>query len=62
MHNGQPIDPHLHIFATRLAYRLAGIVMPCLRPEELHLLTTEYYSAIVEDLQKFEQERKARHA
>jgi hypothetical protein len=55
MHAGQPIDPALHIFATRLAYRLAGIVMPCLREDELHLLITEYYKAIVADTQEFQE-------
>jgi hypothetical protein len=62
MHNGQPIEPALHIFATRLAYRLAGIVQPCLRPEELHLLITEYYTAIVQDTQQFQEERRVRRA
>jgi hypothetical protein len=62
MHEGQPVDPYRHIFATRLAYRLAGIVIPCLRPDEIHLLTTEYYRAIVQDMQKFAEETEARRA
>jgi hypothetical protein len=62
MHAGQPIDPALHIFASRLAYRLAGIVMPCLREDELHLLVTEYYKAIVADTQQFQKEKSIRRA
>jgi hypothetical protein len=61
MHPRQPIDPSLHIFATRLAYRLAGIVQPCLVAEELQMLIAEYYRAIVEDMQHYEQ-RKAKRA
>jgi hypothetical protein len=59
MHQG-PIEPSLHIFSMRLAFRLAGIVEPCLRPEELHALITEYYQAIVQDMQQFEQEKRKR--
>ena len=62
MHQGQPKEPTLHLFATRLACRLTGIVQPCLRPEELHTLITEYYTAIVQDMLQFEQERKVRRA
>jgi len=62
MHDGQPIEPALHIFAMRLAYRLAGIVMPCLREDELHALITEYYKAIIADTQQFQEERRKRRA
>jgi hypothetical protein len=62
MHEGQPIEPALQIFATRLAYRLAGIVVPCLRQEEFHALITAYYKAIAQDTQQFQEEKRKRRA
>jgi hypothetical protein len=57
---GQPVEPQLAIFATRLSYRLAAIVLPCLREEEFQVLVAEYYQAIVEDTQQFQEQRRKR--
>ena len=54
MHEGQPIDPRLHIFAMRLSYRLVGIIQATLRPEEIHSAATEFYRAIVADTRDYE--------
>ena len=43
MHEGQPIEPAMHIFAMRLSYRLVGIIQATLRPEEIHAAATEFY-------------------
>jgi hypothetical protein len=54
MHQGQPIEPRLHIFAMRLSYRLVGIIEAAIRPEEIHAAATEFYRAIVDDLRDYE--------
>lgn len=58
MHDGQPIPPALHIFAIRLAYKLVGIIEPCLRPEMLHDAATAFYDAIVRDMREYEEKKK----
>ena len=55
MHEGQPIDPRLHVFAMRLSYRLVGIIQATLRPEEIHSAATEFYRAIIDDTKEYEQ-------
>ncbi len=61
MHEGQPIEPALHIFAMRLSYRLVGIVQATLRPEEIHAAATEFYRAIVDDTRDYEQKKGQGH-
>jgi hypothetical protein len=36
MRDAQPIDPATHRYCARLACRLVGIILPALRPEEIH--------------------------
>lgn len=58
MHESQVIiDPRAHIFAMRLSYQLVGIVLPCVRPEDIHDLAREYYQAIVRSIQDYEHKR-----
>jgi hypothetical protein len=57
IHEGQPIDPVMHIFCMRLAFRLAEIIQAVIRPEEIHDVVGEYYKAIREDLQRYEESR-----
>ena len=50
MHTGQPVDPKTHIRAVRLAWKLIGVVQPCLRHEELTDVADEFYREILADL------------
>ena len=52
-------QPAHHIFATRLAWQLVGIVQACLE-DEMQLLATEYYRAIIQDLRDYEAKRAGR--
>jgi len=62
MHDGQPIDPATHIYCARLAYRLVGIILPALRPEEIHAAAAEFYKAILDEHHRYETQSQARHA
>jgi len=60
--DAQPIDPATHIYCARLAYRLVGIILPALRPEEIHDAAAEFYKAILDEHQHHEAGRQAKHA
>lgn len=62
MQDAQPIDPATHIYCARLAYRLVGIILPALRPEEIHDAAAEFYKAILDEHRHHETQRQARHA
>ena len=55
MHQGQPIDPRLHVFAMRLSYRLVGIIQAtCVRKKSTRQPPSST-RAIVADTQEYEQ-------
>ncbi len=56
--NGQPCEPAVHVFAMRLAYRLVGLIEPCLRPEEVGEAARVVYAAIRQDLAALEESRR----
>jgi hypothetical protein len=58
MHEGQPVEPRVHVFAMRLSYRLVGIIQATLRPEEIHTAATEFYRAIIDDFRDYEQKNR----
>jgi len=62
MQDAQPIDPATHVYFARLAYRLVGIILPALRPEEVHDAAAEFYKAILDEHRHHETQRKAGRA
>jgi hypothetical protein len=54
---GQPCEPAEHVFCMRLAYHLVGIIQPVLRPEEIAEAAREFYAAIRQDLDEYEQSK-----
>jgi len=62
MQDAQPIDPATHVYFARLAYRLVGIILPALRPEEIHDAAEEFYKAIRDEHRQYETQRQAKHA
>jgi len=60
--HGQPCDPATHIYCARLAYRLVGIILPALRPEEIHDAAAEFYKAILDEHRRYETQNQAKHA